>query len=84
MPDAITPSRSAPQAARADPGARRSSPRQLAFFRTDGEVALGEGIEGLVFRTEMDLKDDLVGRSEVVERNKLGSGGVDPIPALGR
>jgi hypothetical protein len=25
----------------------------------------------------------LVGRSEVVERNKLGSGGIDPIQALG-
>jgi hypothetical protein len=50
----------------------------------DGEVAFGKGIESLVFRTTMNLEDDLVGWSEVVKRNKLGSGGVDPTPALGR
>ena len=54
------------------------------FFRMDGEVAFSKRIESLVFRTKMNLEDDLVGWSEVVKRNKLGSGGLHPIPALER
>ena len=33
---------------------------------------------------EMDGEHSLVGRIEIVERNKLGGRGLDPVPAFGR
>jgi len=40
-------------------------------------------IDRPVPRPEINLKDQLVGRSEVVERHKLGSARLDPAPTLG-
>src|SRR5271166_2800238 len=76
----VEPHRPRPQGVHTGDGlAWQNFGRRQSPFRADGQVSFAECVKGCVVPPDVNGKHNRVGRTKMVEGNKLGGGCMDPI-----